>query len=334
MRLIVLGFLVVFPWLFWQCQSNSSDGGRISTDALRELEKKDLIPAPPFSADSALFFLDQQLGFGPRVPNTPGHQACGDYLIATLEGWGLLVLVQDFTAKAFDGTLLKGRNIMARFDPTQSKRVLLAAHWDTRPFADQDSDPTRRNEPFLGANDGASGVAVLLEIARLLTQKETPKPPVGVDLLFFDLEDYGKSNVRNSYCLGSQHWGANKMPEGYSAYYGILLDMVGAQQARFYKESTSMQFAPKVMQRVWQIGQQLGYGQYFIDQAAEGVLDDHYYVNTLAKIPMIDIIEHDPQTPNYFGGYWHTHQDNRDIIDKATLKAVGQTVLTTIYNEN
>lgn len=314
--------------LLWQCDSKPK-GGRVSTEGLRE-PKKEFIQPPAFNADSAYVYVEKQVDFGPRVPNTPAHTACGNFLIAELERIGAQVRVQEFEAEAFDGTVLNGRNIMASLKPEASKRILLAAHWDTRPFADQDDE--RQDEPILGANDGGSGTAVLLEIARTIRQA-AKKPEVGVDILLFDLEDYGKSDVRNSYCLGSQHWSRNKMPQNYSAFFGILLDMVGAKNAQFYKEAISMQYAPKVADKVWDIGQQMGYASYFIDQRADGITDDHYYVNTIANIPMIDIIEHDPQTEKFFGSYWHTHDDNLEVIDRQTLKAVGQTVLGVLYNE-
>lgn len=322
-------FFLALAALLWQCDSPPQSES-ISTDSFRKAEERNFVSPPAFNADSAYAFVEQQVAFGPRVPNTPEHVACGNFLIEKLRGWGAKMTIQEFRATAFDGTALNGKNIMASINPGAQKRVLLAAHWDTRPFADQDDE--RQSEPILGANDGGSGVAVLLEVARtILTAAD--KPNIGVDIMLFDLEDYGKSNVRNSYCLGSQYWSANKVPAGYSAYYGILLDMVGAKDAQFYREAISMEYAPRIVERVWNMGQQMGYATHFIQQNTDGVTDDHYYVNEIAKIPMIDIIQHDPQTDNFFGAYWHTHDDNMDIISRQTLKAVGHTVLAVIYNE-
>lgn len=329
---IAAGFL----FLLFSCNTGTKtvEGDKIT-------KGKKSITVPSFSSDSAYYFIEKQLAFGPRVPNTPGHQLCGDYLVKKLESFGATVTVQNFTEEAFDGTVLRLRNIIASYNPQEKKRVLLAAHWDTRPFADKDTSHTRH--PIMGANDGASGVAVLLEIARKLHHHELPK--VGIDIIFFDGEDYGEpigSDVPNMkdgrmriwWCLGSQYWGRNPHKPKYSAFYGILLDMVGAKDARFFKEGGSMQFAPKVMNKVWTTARYLGYENYFVNTTSPGITDDHIFVNTLAKIPMINIVDHDPRSDSYyFPGYHHTHLDNLEIIDKLTLQAVGETVLYVIYNE-
>lgn len=296
------------------------------------------VAVPSFNADSAYQYVAQQVAFGPRVPNTPAHRACGDYLIQKLKDLGGNVQVQAFQAKAYDGTVLSLRNIMAQYHPQASKRILLAAHWDTRHLADKDTvNPTK---PIDGANDGGSGVAVLLEIARQL-QANPLSGDVGVDIIFFDGEDYGQPDNSglpydsNSWCLGSQYWGKNLMPAGYTAQYGILLDMVGAKDSRFFREETSRTYARDVVDKVWSAANQLGYSQYFVPQDSPGITDDHTYVIQYANIRMIDIIAHDPSSPDgYFGPYHHRHSDNMDIIDKNTLKAVGQTVLRVAYSEN
>jgi Zn-dependent M28 family amino/carboxypeptidase len=300
------------------------------------------VKAPDFNADSAYAFVEKQVSFGPRVPNTQAHRQAGDYLINTLKKYGADVTVQDFVAEAYTGAKLQSRNIIAAFKPQESKRILLAAHWDSRHIADKDSiNPTR---PIDGANDGGSGVGVLLEIARILQQDSTG-PKVGVDIILFDSEDYGEpENLKQGdypnrkpnqiyWCLGSQYWVKNKHKPNYSAYYGILLDMVGAKGARFAKEGHSMEYAASVVQRVWNIGQALGYSNYFINQNMGGITDDHYFVNRDARIPMIDIIEYEPSGRDEFGHYHHTHRDNMQVIDKSTLKAVGQTVLQAVYEE-
>ena len=292
---------------------------------------------PGFNADSAYFFIEKQVSFGPRVPNTEAHRQCGDYLVAKLKEYGAQVEEQTFEAAAFDGTMLQLRNIIGSYQPQQQKRILLAAHWDTRPFADKDTIDT--DQPILGANDGASGVAVLLEVARLFSNDTMPE--VGIDIIFFDGEDYGEPEDRKAsidevgdrvwWCLGSQYWSENKHKSNYSAYYGILLDMVGAENARFCRDVVSMNNAPSVVSRVWEQAQQLGYQRYFVYDKGDEIIDDHIYVNYKANIPMIDIIECDPATT--FGSYHHTHADNMDIISKATLEAVGETVLHVIYHE-
>lgn len=294
--------------------------------------------APPFNADSAYGYIQTQVQFGPRIPNSIAHKKCEEYLITSLSRHGWQVVTQPFEVKAFDNKILKATNIIASFNPDATKRILLAAHWDTRPFADQDS--VNKNKPIDGANDGASGVGVLLEIARTITAS-AEKPKIGIDIILFDAEDYGQPEnsgyvpMQDSYCLGSQYWAKTPHKPLYKAYYGILLDMVGAKNAVFAMEGTSMMYAAEVMKKVWNIAAQLGYGSVFIPQTTDPIIDDHYYINKIAKIPTIDIIEYNPQREEaYFGYYWHTHNDNISIIDKNTLKAVGQVVLQTLYNES
>lgn len=298
-------------------------------------EKQSFKQAPEFSSDSAYFYIEKQVSFGPRVPNTKEHAACAEWLknkLASFNGWE--VKLQEFKAKAFDDKILNGKNIIASFNKDTTKRILLFAHWDTRPFADQDSKD--KNKPIPGANDGGSGVGVLLEIARQISL--TPIN-IGIDIILFDAEDYGQPDGTmmqrkpDTYCLGSQHWAKNPHVPGYRAYYGILLDMVGAKDATFTMEATSMYYASNVVEKVWAVAHKLGFGNYFLYKRTDGITDDHYYVNTITGIPSIDIIQHDPETSSNFGKYWHTHDDNMDVIDRNTLKAVGQTVLQVLYNE-
>jgi hypothetical protein len=215
---------------------------------------------------------------------------------------------------------------------------LLAAHWDTRPFSDKDSN--QPNGVFDGANDGGSGVGVLLEICRLLGETA---PNVGVDVIFFDGEDWGErieldntvpltDGLNSWWCLGSQHWAKNKHRPGYSAYYGILVDMVGAERAQFYQEKTSLQYAPRIVENVWNAAERIGYSDYFVKRTASEIIDDHVFVNAIAKIPMIDIVQYKPET-GYFGDYHHTQKDNIHIISKETLKAVGSTLAYVVYHE-
>jgi glutaminyl-peptide cyclotransferase len=297
---------------------------------------------PVFLADSAHSFVAQQVNFGKRVPNTKPHVDCGNYLVNTLKRYGWQVTEQPFEATAYNGVLLKARNIIASWQPNETKRMLLAAHWDTRPFADQDPDKQQQQNPIDGANDGGSGVAVLLEVARVIAQDSATNAlqGVGIDLVLFDAEDYGQPEgttatayKQDMWCLGSQYWAKNKHKENYSAYFGILLDMVGGKGATFCQEGQSMKYAPSITQNFWQIGQTLGYGAYFVDKQVEAIIDDHLYVNEIAKIPMLDIIEYDRADGNFFYKHWHTQQDNLQNIDRQTLKAVGQTLLQVIYNE-
>jgi glutaminyl-peptide cyclotransferase len=291
------------------------------------------IKAPSFNADSAYSFVDQQVAFGPRVPNTIEHDKCGEFLINYLKQSNWEVKTQDFEAKTFDNKNLRLKNIIASYNPKATKRILLAAHWDTRPFADQDT--ANKNKPILGANDGGSGVGVLLEIARTINASSV-KPTIGIDIILFDGEDYGETEeyngpMKDTYCLGSQYWAANL--GDYSAFFGILLDMVGAKNAKFAKEGTSMQYGSEIVNMVWTTGNRLGFGNYFLDKKTAAITDDHTYINSRAKIPTIDIIEFNTSGDSYFGDYWHTHDDNMSVIDRNTLKAVGQTLLEVLYND-
>jgi Zn-dependent M28 family amino/carboxypeptidase len=303
-----------------------------------KVEKPKVQPLPPpvFKADSAYQFIQDQVNFGPRVPNTDAHKKCADYLVQKMEGFGLKVIRQKGQVKAYNGKPLDIQNIIAQFDSANPNRVLLFAHWDSRPYADRDDE--RKAVAIDAANDGGSGVGVLMEIGRLLNESEI-KPRVGVDIIFFDAEDYGQPNgtiiahQSNTWCLGSQYWARNNPIPNYYAKYGILLDMVGAKDAVFPKEMNSMNYAPGVVNKVWATAAKLGYSNYFIPKREfRGITDDHLYVNMIAGIPSIDIIHYRPDV-NDFGSFHHTHDDNMDIIDKTTLKAVGETVLTVIYSE-
>jgi glutaminyl-peptide cyclotransferase len=283
------------------------------------------VEVPAFNADSAYAYVEKQLSFGPRVPNTQAHVACAEWLIAKLDSFGAKVITQPAVVQAFNGTALNMINIIGAYNPESQRRIMLSAHWDTRPFADEDDE--RQDEPIPGANDGASGVAVLLEIAR---QFHLQNPSIGVDIVFWDAEDYGKSEVRDSYCLGSQYWARNKHVPNYEAMWGINLDMVGAANARFTREGQSMQYAPQVVDRVWRAADLLGYQQYFSLERTDGIIDDHVYVSRMGGVPMIDIIDQ-PTGGQRFFEHWHTHEDDLDAISRETLKAVGQTVLTVVY---
>lgn len=314
------------------CETNK---GTQRAEGLEE-EKVD-IPVPDFKAEKAYQFIADQVNFGPRVPNTTAHRETKQYLADQLVAFGATVVEQDFEAKAYDGELLQLTNIIGSFFPEKQKRILLAAHWDTRKVADKDTE--RVFDPIDGANDGGSGVGVLLEIARILGSSDL-KPNIGIDIIFFDGEDNGRPEFEDRmskdelwWCLGSQHWSRNKHKADYTAFYGILLDMVGARGAQFYREGTSVRYAPSIVRKVWNTAHELGFSDFFIKEDGPGITDDHVFVNEIAKIPMIDIVDFDMDSDRLFRDYHHTHADNMDIIDKATLKAVGQTVLQVIYYE-
>ena len=292
-----------------------------------------VVDVPVFDADTAFAYVERQVAFGPRVPNTRAHREAAEYLADELRRRGAQVTLQDFRVRAYDGTPLDARNIIASFSPEKSDRALLFAHWDTRPYADNDPDSKNHRTPIDGANDGASGVAVLLEIARHL---QVRSPRIGVDIIFFDVEDYGqpyffdRPEKEDTWALGSQYWSRRPHNPAYRARYGILLDMVGGKNSRFAREGVSMQLAPAVVDKVWKAAQALGYGDYFVDERGGYVNDDHVYVGR--RVPSIDIIAYD-ESQGGFVPQWHTLDDTVEHIDKATLEAVGQTLLWVIYNE-
>lgn len=329
LRVSLLSAFIVF--LLTAC--GQQDKKSVEEDVKDTESKK--IERPEFSSDSAYAFIEKLVSFGPRVPNTEAHSKTAAYLSKKLLTYGFDVSNQKAQLTAFDGTVLNINNIIAEYKVESNNRILLFAHWDTRPFADQDDE--RKAVPIDGANDGGSGVGVLLEVAR---QIQKYAPGIGVDIIFFDAEDYGKPSgsmharkTTSSWCLGSQYWSNNLHRMGYRANFGILLDMVGGKDALFPKESISMTYAPHIVDKVWSIAQQLGHGNRFINREVQFVgEDDHLYVNKIANIPSIDIIEYDPST-KAFNKSWHTHEDNMDIIDKASLQAVGETVMAVILEE-
>lgn len=333
--LLLVSLLIVI--LSMSCTDDKPSLTETSPTPVETPKKKASVPK--FDRDSAYEFVAKQVSFGPRLMETEGHRNTKAWLVETFKGFGAEVIEQDFVAETYDGKKLNSTNIIAQYNPQSKKRIVLAAHWDTRHIADSPLATERQKEPILGADDGGSGVGVLLEIARQVNENPVD---LGIDIILFDAEDYGaprdyeidERESSLSWCLGSQHWSKNPHVSNYRAQYGILLDMVGTRNATFTKEATSMQFAPQLMNKVWKLAQGMGYGNYFLDQRTSGVTDDHYFVNAIAGIPMIDIINHSNATESGFGTHWHTHNDNLDIIDKRTLRAVGQVVLAVIYRED
>ena len=315
--------------------SNNSSKSAADNDSEGDATKA-TIQVPQFSADSAYQYIQTQADFGPRVPNTAAHKACGEFLAKKLEEFGAKVYNQHADLVAYDNTILKARNVIGAYNPESKRRVLRCAHWDSRPYADQDADKTKHHSPILGVNDGASGVGVLLEVARQLQQQA---PAIGIDIIFFDSEDYGTPDFydgpykADTWCLGSQYWGRIPHTPDYKARFGILLDMVGGKNATFYYEGYSKRTASQPMQKIWDIAHNLGYSKHFIKNDGGEVTDDHVYVNRFRQIPCVDIIDFNPNNGEGFNPTWHTINDNMDNIDKATLQAVGQTVMTVIYNE-
>ena len=290
-----------------------------------------------FDADSAYAFIQTQVDMGPRVPGTEGSRKCARWIADKLRQYGAdSIIEQSFKAKAHTGDTYNLTNVMGRFGAPNKPRVLLVAHYDTRPWADRDRNSENADKPIPGANDGASGVGVLLELARQLQVK---RPDIAVDMLFVDGEDMGKSdgwtNTDSTWCLGTQYW-TEHMPADYRMMppaYGILLDMVGSPSARFMREFISERYAPSILDKVWQIAEASGYGNYFINKAGGSVIDDHLFINIGAGIPTIDIIDCNNAETGTFPAPWHTMADDMSGIDPSTLRAVGQTVSNVIYRE-
>ncbi len=335
---LLTGLIVTSFLLLLSCDEGTKSSTETISPTTTVIKKESKVKAPNFSEDSAFLYVEKQVSFGPRVPNTEAHEKCATYFVEKLKSFGVEVIEQKFTSTAFDGTPLVLNNIVGSVNPQVSKRILLAAHWDSRPFADQENDESKHRIPIDGANDGGSGVGVLMEVIRV-AQLHKEKLNVGVDIILFDGEDYGTphfyegEHTSESWCLGSQYWLKKRHKEGYHAFYGILLDMVGAKDARFYHEGLSRMSANGILKKVWKTGHDIGYGEYFVYQPSPEITDDHVYMNE-AGIPTIDIIDYQPEEGSgYFPESWHTHNDNMSVIDRKSLKAVGQTLLQVVFTE-
>ncbi|HEY0271792.1 MAG TPA: M28 family peptidase [Chitinophaga sp.] len=310
------------------CHNNSSSNNDSSATTTTPALSADNVPR--FQADSAYHYVAKQVAFGPRIPNTPAQEACASWIISTVKPWADTVYVQRTTVTGPHREKLKCINIIASFNPAAKQRLLVLAHWDTRPHADQDTG-VNKNKPFDGADDGGSGVAVMLEVARHLKEQKVPAT-VGLDFLFTDVEDSGISEQPDSYALGTQYWARHPHVPGYKANYGILLDMVGGKGSTFFMESTSKEKAYAQMKMFWDVANTLGNSNYFrYDDLGDSIDDDHVYVNNIAQIPTFDILAWQPS--RNFVAHWHTTRDNMQIIDRATLHAVGQTLLQVIYTQ-
>jgi hypothetical protein len=289
------------------------------------------VTLPAYNADSAYELIKAQLAFGPRVPGTDAQKKCAAFLHQQLKKYCDTVYKQETTVKAGDGKILPCINLIGAIHPNAAKRILLIAHWDSRPWADMDTKD--KDKPILAADDCAGGVAMLIQLAQTL-QSQPISNDLGVDIFLTDVEDYGKSEWGDdSYALGTQYWAAHPHVAGYKAVYGILVDMVSARGARFPLESFSKQFAPSIQQKVWDAANKAGYSSLFVYDDGGFITDDHVSVNKIAGIPTIDIINLQQTTQTSFAAHWHTHQDDLSIIDKATINAVGNTLLRVIYAE-
>jgi len=328
----------------------------------RETRSEELVGIV-FQADSALLYCQQQCDFGPRTMNSEAHERCGEWIAKKFEGFGMEVTKQTATLTGYDGTPLKSTNIIASYNPEAKERILICAHWDSRPWADNDPDEANHKKPVMAANDGASGVGVMLEIARLISEELRVKSEefatatetksaanstlytlhstLGIDFICFDAEDWGtpqwadsKDNDGDTWALGAQYWSEHPHHDGYKARFGILLDMVGGQGAKFYQEGVSLYFAQSIVKKVWQAAETVGFGSYFVNDEGGTITDDHLPVNQKASIPCIDIIPYYPDCEqSSFGPTWHTVNDDMNHLDKNTLQAVGQTLVQVIFGE-
>ena len=334
MRALFLSLAVVVAFLQLSCSGGSTKVTEQSASSVPAM-----VVVPAFNADSAYAFVAAQVAFGPRVPNSDEHRACGEYLASKLKSYGAEVIDQNVELVAYNGDRLQARNIIAQFQPEKKKRLMLCAHWDSRPWADSDPDASKHRTPILGANDGASGVGVLLEVARALAEVPTE---MGIDIILFDAEDYGTHNADDdpmrqtmdqSWALGSQYWSRRPHKNDYNARYGILLDLVGAPGSTYYQEAISMAYAESLVAKIWDMAHKIGHAKYFVKAKGGYITDDHYFVNEFMGLPCVDIINYDASSESGFGAYHHTVKDDMDWIDRESLRAVGETVLAVIYNE-
>lgn len=296
---------------------------------------KPRVKIPAFDMDNAYANIEKQLSFGHRVPGTPEHAACKDWIVSELQKNGATVQVQEFKADFLGLKQQQSYNIIASYNLDKKPRIMLAAHWDSRLVAEKDKDESLQKKPIMGADDGGSGVGVLLEISRLFNENPID---LGVDIVFFDAEDNGVPNgdetTVDTWCLGSQYWAKNPHEKNYKAKYGILLDLVGAKGAEFLFEGYSANNAPDLLKKTWTLAQNMGYSNYFKNENAGYITDDHVHVMNGRNFPMIDIISLPNRDKSGFAAHHHTHDDDLAIIDKNTLRAVGQVVTALVYKES
>ena len=344
-RWIIFAFLAVFGFTFMLPIVSKMMGGDTNSTNNSNSEAQKPLPnldIPKLNPDSAYEMTAKILALGPRITGTPSAQRVRVYIEDQFKKFGAGIIEQKFKANTYDGKSLDAVNIIARTNLQATKRILLSAHWDSREFADDDPDPKKKKLPVPGADDSGSAIGTLLEIARQLQIK--PLSEIGVDFVLFDAEDDGdattgpKTNEQRevsnmSWGLGSQYWSKNLHVAGYAPMYGINLDMIGARGAHFPKEGVSLQYAPAAVDKIWRVGRYLGYTNYFSDETYGALIDDHKYVNEIAHIPMVDIINLSNETGKSFGEYHHTAHDDMSILDKETMKAVGQTVLSVLHYE-
>ncbi len=325
MKRIYLFTLVVLGFGLYSCND--------STTKSETVVQTQPVKIPAFSQDSAYAYLEKQLSFGPRNPGSVGHVACKDWMVEKFTSFGAEVIAQSFNAQLYTGDSYPAWNIIAQINPEKKKRVILSAHWDTRFIGEEDPDSKMKDKPIPGADDGGSGTAVLIELARVLQKNPID---LGVDIILWDAEDQGKRGAtepKELWCLGSQYWSKNKHKKNYRAKYGINLDMIGGKNPRFPKEYFSQKYAGQLLDKLWEMAQGMGYSDMFVNDQVGQIVDDHLFVNQIAKIPMIDIINL-PASTGSFIEEWHTHDDDISAIDKRSLRVVGQVITAALYKES
>lgn len=314
--IVVFGALLVFVSCSDDARYDFSEKGR---------------SVPRAEVDSMYHFVEKQVSFGPRVPNTEAHENAKNWMSSKLKSYAgkNMVYEQNFTQTVY-GNELKMTNIIAAFNPSAKDRIMLCAHWDSRPNADNASVDSLKNQPVIGADDGGSGVAVLLEFARLFSENQ---PPIGVDIVLFDGEDYGEESDLDHYFLGSRHWANNQIVPNYRPRFGILLDMVGGKDAVFYKERFSLDANGALVDEIWSVASELNHDQYFADERGFYISDDHVVLNNTLPFSTINIVRQQQDGPHQpFADYWHTEFDTMENIDENTLRAVSEVLLELIYN--
>ncbi|MBS1646375.1 MAG: M28 family peptidase [Bacteroidetes bacterium] len=326
---------LVFVGLFFVSCNNETKQAENAVAENKTVETPHITP-PNFDADSAYVFVKAQADMGPRTPGSKAHEQAAAYFEKKFKEYGAEVIIQKATVTTFDEKKWLAKNVVASFNLEKTDRVLLCAHWDSRPFCDEDSNKANLKKACPGVNDGASGAGILIEVARALAKQ---KPNIGIDIILWDMEDYGQGRVEgpkepmeDDWALGSQYWSKNPHKQGYTARFGILLDLVGTPNVEFPKEQVSLFYASQFVNKIWNTAYTLGYGNFFVQKNIDAITDDHLYINKYANIPCVDIIGYDVEKRRFFPQH-HTLADDLNLIDKKTLKAVGQTVLEVIYNE-
>lgn len=274
---------------------------------------------PVFDGQKAFDLLEDQVAIGPRYPGSKGQIICRDWIVDICNNYADTIIIQEFQAYRPDNkTTAASYNIIARFAPKMKKRVMLSTHWDTRPISDMDM--LHYNTPVPGANDGASGTAVLLEMLRHIKNMDLN---VGVDLIFWDAEDMGIAGDGAYFCQGSEFYAYNPiLPK---AQKGILIDMIGDHDLLLPIEGNSMKYAPQLVEEIYKIGRELGYSHIYQQKIGPEMFDDHIPLNTIANIPTIDLIDFSYKYQGH--NLWHTPRDLPKYCSPQSLKAIGDVLI-------